>query len=104
MLVMHIFVDTDSAWKFSSITEMTWFVLYTVCLLAMSLVLRPREGFRELAEVDELLDETLTEVGNNNSIRVGTRDFNDIEMEDRSSAQMQNLGRRDKTGADSPGG
>ena len=42
---------------------MAWFVVYTLTLLASAYVFRPTEGSKMLAEVDELLDETLTEIG-----------------------------------------
>ena len=36
---------------------------YTVTLMGSAYVFRPQDGSKMLAEVDELLDETLTEIG-----------------------------------------
>ena len=58
--VLH---ENSEAWQSEHKFVIAWFISYTLTLLAEAWIFRPMEGSRMLAEVDELLDETLTEIG-----------------------------------------
>ena len=47
----------------TAVPDILFSVIFALTLFATSYVFRPKEGLKHLAEIDELLDETLTEVG-----------------------------------------
>jgi len=54
--------ETES-WQNEHNFQIAWFLSYTFILMSSAWVFRPQDGSKMLAEVDELLDETLTEIG-----------------------------------------
>ena len=62
-VLFELFNHDSEAWQNEHKFEMAWFIVYTATLLATAYVFRPQDGSKMLAEVDELLDETLTEIG-----------------------------------------
>lgn len=51
------------AWKHEHKFQIAWFLTFSATLIGSAWVFRPTDGSKTLAEVDELLDETLTEMG-----------------------------------------
>lgn len=65
------------------IYEAVGFILITAMVTGAAVVFRPYEGSRQLAEVEEILDETLTEIGdlsarNSNVNRLGSGFANNV--------------------------
>ena len=58
-----MFTDRDHSWKSEWFRESAWFVIYTAFVVAVCKILRPNEHSDELADMQEVLDETLTEMG-----------------------------------------
>lgn len=59
----EISTKESDAWQHEHKFQIAWFLTFTATLFASAWVFRPTEGSKMLAEVDELLDETLTEMG-----------------------------------------
>ena len=51
------------AWQHEHKFQIAWFLTFSATLIGSAWVFRPTDGSKMLAEVDELLDETLTEMG-----------------------------------------
>ena len=47
----------------TAVPDILFAAIFATTLFAIAYVFRPKEGLKHLAEIDELLDETLTEVG-----------------------------------------
>lgn len=59
----EIFNQNSDSWQNEHKFQIAWFFAYTGTLVGSAYVFRPQEGSKMIAEVDELLDETLTEIG-----------------------------------------
>lgn len=59
----EIFNQDSDAWQNEHKFQIAWFLAYTGTLFGSAYVFRPQDGSKMIAEVDELLDETLTEIG-----------------------------------------
>jgi len=55
--------DEDEVWRMQHILQIAFMINYTLMLFFTCYIFRPMDGTKELAEVDEFLDETLTEIG-----------------------------------------
>lgn len=62
-LFVIVFNEDQDSWQNEHKFVIAWFVTYTATLFGEAWVFRPQEGSKMIAEVDELLDETLTEIG-----------------------------------------
>lgn len=62
-ILFEVINDDTESWENEHNFQISWFMAYTAILLGSAWVFRPQDGSKMLAEVDELLDETLTEVG-----------------------------------------
>jgi len=62
-IFFEIFNEDADSWQNEHKFQIAWFLAYTLTLMGSAYVFRPQDGSRMLAEVDELLDETLTEIG-----------------------------------------
>jgi len=65
--------ERDTLWNVEWLFEISWFFILTVMLIVIAFVLRPGERSKMLVAMQELLDETLTEI-DTNSVR--NNDFN----------------------------
>ena len=53
----------DREWKSEWFRESAWMMIYTCFVVAVSHILRPSENSDMLSQMQEILDETLTEMG-----------------------------------------
>ena len=70
--------DEDDIWRVQHILQISFAINSTIMLFTTCYVFRPMEGTKVLAEVDEFLDETLTEIGpidGNMSMRVDSIEY-----------------------------
>ena len=58
-----VFNEDQDSWSNEHKFVIAWFITYTITLVGEAYVFRPQDGAKMIAEVDELLDETLTEIG-----------------------------------------
>lgn len=65
--------ERDTLWNVEWLFEISWFFILTVMVIVVAFVLRPGERSKMLVAMQELLDETLTEI-DTNSVR--NNDFN----------------------------
>ena len=55
--------DEDEVWRVQHILQIAFEINFSIMLFFTCYIFRPLEGTKVLAEVDEFLDETLTEIG-----------------------------------------
>ena len=55
--------DSDDVWRIQHDLQIAFMINFVAMLFTTCYIFRPKEGSKVLAEVDELLDETLTEIG-----------------------------------------
>jgi len=86
-IFIHVFVDATWVWHFAYMFEIAWFSTFSMCFFAIVYIFRPSEEIKYLAEVDELLDETLTEIdggraGGSQLSHRNVVNFEEVEMEE----------------------
>ena len=59
----NVMGDDDDVWRIQHTLQIAFMVNFTLMLFCTCYIFRPMDGTKVLAEVDELLDETLTEIG-----------------------------------------
>lgn len=62
-VIFNIFYADSTSWQNEHLFHILWFLTYTFIALMTAFIFRPRQGSQKLAEVVELVDETLTEIG-----------------------------------------
>ena len=62
-ILSEVLSDDMESWEREHSFQMSWFLAYSGILFGVAWVFRPRDDSKMLVQVDELLDETLTEVG-----------------------------------------
>lgn len=62
-MLFEVSQQEADAWKHEHKFQIAWFLTFSATLIGSACVFRPTDGSKMLAEVDELLDETLTEMG-----------------------------------------
>jgi len=59
----NLFGTEDEVWRVQHILQIAFEINFSLILVFTCYIFRPLEGTKVLAEVDEFLDETLTEIG-----------------------------------------
>ena len=91
-VIFNIFYADSASWQNEHFFQILWFLTFTFITLSTSFIFRPRLGSRQLAEVVELVDETLTEIGpieGGISNRVDSVEYG-VELEKRLRLREQN--------------
>jgi hypothetical protein len=63
MILYHMFSNKENVWQNDYFFRDCFGLVYMFTLMGVMMVFRPMEGAEMLVEVNEFLDETLTEVG-----------------------------------------
>lgn len=77
-VLFEVASEGTDAWKHEHKFQIAWFLTFSLTLLGSARVFRPTSESNMLAEVDELLDETLTEMG---TVEGNTRRLDSVEYQ-----------------------
>jgi hypothetical protein len=72
----------DLHWKYDWVWEALWFFIYTGFVVSIIVILQPNKNSDLLCEIEELLDETLTEMPTQDDIHLDDTDGEEEEKAD----------------------